>query len=98
MAADALPKRRLVWLDLARTAALAAMASYHFGYDLEAFGHLPPGTMTTGLGALYARAIASTRPFTASTDLSNIACSSLSILMSMTFSMPLAPITVGTPT
>ncbi|MBS0564262.1 MAG: DUF1624 domain-containing protein [Proteobacteria bacterium] len=60
MAADALPKRRLVWLDLARTAALAAMASYHFGYDLEAFGHLPPGTMTTGPGALYARAIAST--------------------------------------
>lgn len=60
MAADALPGRRLVWLDLARTAALAAMASYHFGYDLEAFGHLSPGTMTTGSGALYARSIAST--------------------------------------
>lgn len=60
MAADARAPRRLVWLDLARTAALAAMASYHFGFDLQAFGKIEPGTMTTGAGALYARAIAST--------------------------------------
>jgi len=39
-----------------------------------------------------------TRPLTALTELSNMACSSLVIRMSITFSMPPAPITVGTPT
>lgn len=34
------------------------MAAYHFCYDLEAFGHLPPGTMVTGWGAIFARAVA----------------------------------------
>lgn len=60
MAADPSKPGRIPGLDVARTVALAAMASYHFGYDLEAFGHLPPGTMVTGAGAIYARAIAST--------------------------------------
>ncbi|SDW89350.1 hypothetical protein SAMN05444276_102424 [Paracoccus sanguinis] len=41
---------------------------------------------------------ASTRPFTASIDFCIIACSSSFISISMTFSMPPAPITVGTPT
>ncbi|SMC63024.1 hypothetical protein SAMN06295998_103216 [Primorskyibacter flagellatus] len=39
-----------------------------------------------------------TSPFTALTELSNIACSSFVSLMSMIFSIPSAPITVGTPT
>ena len=41
---------------------------------------------------------ASIRPFTESTDLSNIARSVASILISTTRSTPLAPITTGTPT
>ncbi len=41
---------------------------------------------------------AATRPFTASTDLSIIACSAGSRVMATTRSMPPAPITVGTPT
>ena len=36
------------------------MVTYHFCYDLEAFGYLPPGTMVTGWGALSARIIAAT--------------------------------------
>ena len=39
-----------------------------------------------------------TNPFTASTDLSNISCSSLLSLMSTIRAMPPEPITVGTPT
>lgn len=50
--------RRIVGLDIARSVALLAMASYHFCYDLEAFGYLPPGTMVSGWGAIFARAIA----------------------------------------
>ena len=41
---------------------------------------------------------ASSRPFTALTDLSNIACSSAFSLMSTIFSMPSLPMMVGTPT
>ncbi len=41
---------------------------------------------------------ASTRPFTALTELSNMACSSLFMAISTTRSIPPAPITVGTPT
>ena len=50
--------RRIVGLDIGRSVALLAMASYHFCYDLEAFGYLPPGTMVSGWGAIFARAIA----------------------------------------
>lgn len=39
---------RIAALDLARTGALAAMALYHFVYDLELFGYLQPGTAVTG--------------------------------------------------
>ena len=41
---------------------------------------------------------ASIRPFTAEIDLSSIAFSALSRLISITFSMPFSPITTGTPT
>ena len=49
---------------------------------------------SAGLMALQA----STRPFTESTDLANIAFSVASSSTSTTFSTPLAPITTGTPT
>lgn len=49
---------RILWLDLARTAALVAMAVFHFGFDLEAFGRLAPGTMQNGFWYGYARTVA----------------------------------------
>lgn len=47
-AATAAPPRRMVALDLARSAALLAMAVFHFAFDLEMFGWLAPGTTVTG--------------------------------------------------
>ena len=35
---------RIVALDLARSAALLAMAVFHFAFDLELFGFVAPGT------------------------------------------------------
>ncbi|WP_295317485.1 heparan-alpha-glucosaminide N-acetyltransferase [Roseobacter sp.] len=39
---------RLLWLDIARTAALVGMVVFHFFHDLEIFGILPRGTTVTG--------------------------------------------------
>lgn len=39
---------RIPAIDHARSAALLGMALFHFVYDLEMFGHLPPGTAITG--------------------------------------------------
>jgi len=39
---------RVLAVDLARSAALLAMAVFHFVYDLELFGWLAPGTSTSG--------------------------------------------------
>ncbi len=58
MPAEPAKPRRLLWLDQARSVALLAMAIYHFCYDLEAFGHLPPGTMVSGWGAVFASTVA----------------------------------------
>lgn len=49
---------RVLALDLARSAALLAMAVYHFCFDLEMFGHLPPGTVVSGWFFIAARVIA----------------------------------------
>jgi uncharacterized membrane protein len=49
---------RILWLDIARTVALLAMAAYHTGFDLEMFGRLPPGTMNSGVWHVYARLVA----------------------------------------
>lgn len=49
---------RIPALDLCRTVALVGMAVFHFGFDLEAFGHIPPGTMTSGFWYYYARGVA----------------------------------------
>jgi uncharacterized membrane protein len=64
-AIDTRRKGRMGSLDTLRGLALIAMASYHFTWNLEYFGYLEPGTATTGLWKLYARAIASSFLFLA---------------------------------
>ncbi len=50
---------RVALLDVARTAALVGMATFHFVYDLEAFGYVAPGTALTGGWAFFSRVVAS---------------------------------------
>ncbi|MBN9074270.1 MAG: DUF1624 domain-containing protein [Rhizobiales bacterium] len=50
---------RIDALDIARGAALLAMASYHFTWDLEFFGYVEAGTTSHGAWKFYARCIAS---------------------------------------
>jgi uncharacterized membrane protein len=50
---------RIAWLDAARSVALMAMATFHFVFDLEAFGYVSPGTALTGGWAIFARVVAS---------------------------------------
>jgi uncharacterized membrane protein len=59
------PRGRFQWLDALRGAALIAMASYHFMWDLADFGYLDAAFPSTGWPRLYARAIASTFLFVA---------------------------------
>ena len=62
MTAGPMPMRpsggRILVLDLGRTLALIGMAIFHFGFDLEAFGHIAPGTMTSGFWYYFARSVA----------------------------------------
>lgn len=51
-------KSRLEAIDLARGGALAAMAIYHFAWDLEFFGYAPPGLTAETGWKLFARSIA----------------------------------------
>lgn len=53
------PKSRIEAVDFARGAALAAMAIYHFAWDLEFFGYAPAGMTAIGGWRLFARGIAS---------------------------------------
>ena len=53
------PKGRIDAIDIARGAALVAMAIYHFAWDLEFFGYAPPGMTAVGGWKLFARCIAS---------------------------------------
>jgi uncharacterized membrane protein len=50
---------RISVIDLARGAALLAMAVYHSAWDLEFFGYADPGTTAIGGWKLFARCIAS---------------------------------------
>ncbi|MBX3579870.1 MAG: DUF1624 domain-containing protein [Rhizobiaceae bacterium] len=50
--------RRIDVIDLARGAALVAMAIYHFTWDLELFGYVEAGTTAVGGWKLFARSIA----------------------------------------
>lgn len=60
---------RIEALDLARAAALLAMAIFHFAWDLEFFGYSGPGTMAATGWKLFARAIASSFLFLAGLSL-----------------------------
>ena len=51
-------KTRIEAIDSARGIALFAMAVYHFGWDLEFFGYMEPGTTVTGGWKFFARSIA----------------------------------------
>lgn len=61
--------RRLIIIDWARTAALLAMAVFHFGRDFEVLGLLPPGATFGGLWDFSARAIAGSFVFLAGLSL-----------------------------
>lgn len=50
--------RRILSLDIARSAAFVGMAIYHFTFDLEMFGYIAPGTSVSGGWAIFARVIA----------------------------------------
>lgn len=60
---------RIPALDIARTGALAAMVVYHFVFDLEMFGHVPPGTAITGIWRTLAVATAGSFLFLAGVGL-----------------------------
>jgi uncharacterized membrane protein len=49
---------RIVAVDLARSLALLGMAVFHFTWDLEFFGYIPPGTTLQGGWAAFARLVA----------------------------------------
>ncbi|QDZ02553.1 DUF1624 domain-containing protein [Nitratireductor mangrovi] len=55
----AVTSTRIASLDVARGAALLAMAVYHFTWDLEFFGYAEPGLTAAGGWKYFARAIAS---------------------------------------
>ncbi|MCO5065508.1 MAG: DUF1624 domain-containing protein [Rhizobiaceae bacterium] len=57
--APAHAKGRIAPIDMARGAALIAMAIYHFAWDLEFFGYAAPGMTAAGGWKLFARCIAS---------------------------------------
>lgn len=61
--------RRLLSLDLARSAALLGMVIFHFAFDLEMFGYIAPGTTTSGGWAVFARIVAGSFLFVAGASL-----------------------------
>lgn len=61
--------QRIAALDMARTVALVGMAAYHFTYDLEMFGYIPPGTAVSGGFAVFARLVAGSFLFLAGVSL-----------------------------
>ncbi|HHZ07571.1 MAG TPA: DUF1624 domain-containing protein [Rhizobiales bacterium] len=63
------PSRRIEAIDLARGAALVAMAVYHFTWDLEFFGYAEAGLTAHGGWKIFARSIASSFLFLAGVSL-----------------------------
>lgn len=57
---DTRSSQRIAALDLLRSAALLGMASYHFVYDLQMHGLVPPGFAVQGFFYWHARTVAST--------------------------------------
>ncbi len=64
-----LPQPRLVALDLARTAAVVGMVIFHFTFDLQMFGHIPPDTTFQPFWYSFARIVAGTFLFLAGISL-----------------------------
>jgi uncharacterized membrane protein len=62
-------QHRILALDIARSVALLAMASFHFTFDLEMFGYLPWGTTTVGFWYYFPRMIAGSFLFLAGVSL-----------------------------
>ena len=60
---------RIVWVDIARTVALAGMVIFHFVTDLALFGHIPAETPVTGAWAVFSRLIAGSFLFLAGLSL-----------------------------
>ena len=60
---------RLIGLDLLKTAALVAMVTYHFTYDLDLFGVIPRNTAVTGVFWWHARLTAGSFIFLAGVSL-----------------------------
>lgn len=60
---------RIALIDLARSLALAGMVVFHIGFDLQMFGHLAPGTMTSGVWFWWARLVAGSFLFLAGAGL-----------------------------
>jgi uncharacterized membrane protein len=60
---------RIAALDLARTAAIAGMVAFHFTFDLELFGYVPPGTTQTPFFYYMARMVAGSFLFLAGISL-----------------------------
>jgi uncharacterized membrane protein len=61
--------RRIVAVDLARSAGLLGMAVFHFTWDLELFGYIAPGTTLEGGWAVFARLVAASFLFLAGVSL-----------------------------
>lgn len=61
--------RRIPAIDVARSVALMGMVVFHFVFDLELFGHLPPGTTLLPHWALFARLVAGSFLFLAGVSL-----------------------------
>lgn len=60
---------RIVWVDIARTLALAGMVIFHFVTDLAIFLYIPIDTPTTGGWAVFARLVAGSFLFIAGLSL-----------------------------
>lgn len=64
------PLPRIALVDAARTLALCGMILFHFVFDLEMFGHVPPGTVAMPGGwAILARVVAGSFLFLAGVSL-----------------------------
>jgi uncharacterized membrane protein len=61
--------QRLIGLDIIKTVALVSMVAYHFTYDLDLFGFLPPYTSVTGFFWWHARLTAGSFIFLAGVSL-----------------------------
>ena len=52
------PTNRILLLDVARTAAVIGMVFFHFTFDLQMFGHIPPDTLYQPFWHYFARLVA----------------------------------------